>query len=160
MSEPLLTTTYASGHVSDRDDARTAHAVHAFVAAVNRGDLDDAIGQLAPGALHHGRVSNYRPEGVRLLFSMLRDVFPDLQMTIGDQQIDGHRVISRIVATGTHTGSFLGKPATGEPMVWQSVDIAEIETDAACGRIVKRYWDVWGDPALWTKIGFIPAAMC
>lgn len=161
MPESLLTATRAGAHLEDRE---VAHAVNAFVEAVNRGDLDGAVAQLAPQSLHHGRVSNYRPGGVRLLFAMLRDVFPDLQLTVVDQRVEGHRVVSRIVATGTHTGAFLGKPATGEPMVWESVDIAEIdtdfETDATYGKILKRFWDLWGDPTIWKKIGFIPAVMC
>jgi len=161
MPDSLLTATRTSERIDDRE---VAHAVNAFVDAVNHGDIDAAVAQLAPDALHHARITNYRPDGVRLLFSMLRDVFPDLKLTVVDQQVDGRRVVSRIVATGTHLGSFLGKPATGEPMVWQSVDIAEIdtdfETDATYGKILKRFWDLWGDPALWKKIGFIPAVMC
>jgi predicted ester cyclase len=142
----------------------TTRAVHEFAAAINRGDLDSAVEQLTPDALHVGRVSNYRREGVRLLFDLLLDVLPDLQLDVRSTKIDGNRVISRIVATGTHTGSFLGKPATGNPMVWESIDIAEIESEPVAelgyGRISGRVWDVWGDPELWRQIGFIPAAMC
>ena len=139
-------------------------AVLAFAAAINRGDVDGAVAQLAPDARHVGRLSNYRPEGVKLLFEMLLGVFPDLQLDVRVVKVDGNRVVSRVVATGTHTGSFLGKPATGEPMVWRSHDIAEIDPEVddelGHGRILGRVWDVWGDPELWRKIGFIPAAMC
>jgi predicted ester cyclase len=156
MSDALL-----AQRTSTRDLPR---AVHEFVAALNRGDLDGAVAQLAPDALHVGRVSNYRPEGVRLLFDLLLQVLPDLRLDIRAAKVEGNRVVSRVVATGTHTGSFLGKPATGNPMVWESLDVAEIETEAdeelGYGRITKRVWDVWGDPELWRQIGFIPAAMC
>lgn len=166
MSESLLTKLQTTGAMPSQvaDEQDVARAVHEFAAAINRGDVDAAVAQLAPDALHHGRVSNYRPEGVRVLFTMLLEVFPDLRLDIHNVKVDGNRVVSRIAATGTHAGSFLGKPATGEPMAWQSVDIAEVETEfkagASHGRIVKRFWDVWGDPELWKKIGFIPAVMC
>jgi predicted ester cyclase len=163
MSEITLT------RPSDEDGADVAldeitRPVVAFVDAVNRGDLDAAVDELAPGALHYGRISNYRPEGVRVLFGMLRTVFPDLRLDIRDLSVDGDRVTTTIVATGTHTGSFLGKPATGQPVAWQSIDVAEVgELDGADGsywKILRRFWDLWGDPSLWRDIGFVPAIMC
>jgi predicted ester cyclase len=157
MSQTLLTPT-TEAHPDSKDLARP---VVAFVEAVNRGDLDDAVDQLAPDALHHGKVSNYRPDGVRVLFGMLRTVFPDLRLHIAESRTEGQRVVSRIVATATHTGSFLGKPPTGRPIVWESIDIAEVEpSPAGEGRIARRFWDLWGDPTIWREIGFTPALMC
>lgn len=153
MSEVLLTK--PRGAVAEIDVARP---VIEFAEALNRGDVDAAVEQLAPDALHHGRVSNYRPEGVRVLFGMLRGVFPDLRLDIRDLEVEGNRVVSRVVATGTHTGSFLGKPATGRPVVWESVDIAEIDTER--GLIAGRVWNLWSDETLWRDIGFVPALMC
>jgi predicted ester cyclase len=153
-------------------DVKLTRPVNAFVDAVNRRDLDAAIDQLAADALHYGRVSNYRPDGVRLLFNVLLTVFPDLRLDVLEQRVDGQRVTSRIIATGTHTGSFLGKPATGKPVAWQSIDVAEIGkvdvaemdkfhgADTSNWKILKRFWDLWSDPSLWRDIGFIPAVMC
>jgi len=134
-----------------------AWPVEEFIAAVNRGDVEAAVGLLADDSLHHGRVSNYRPDGVGVLFRMLRQVFPDLQLDIRELEVKGDRVVSRIVGTGTHTGSFLGKPPTGRPIAWESVDVAQIGAD---GLIANRWWDLWGDPAMWREIGFTPALMC
>jgi predicted ester cyclase len=131
--------------------------VNAFFDAINEGDVDAAVAVIEPGSLHHGRVSNYRPDGVRVLFNMLREVFPDLKLDVREQRVEGPRVVSRIVATATHTGSFLGKPPTGRPLVWESTDIAEVGEDDT---VVNRWWDIWGDPALWREIGFTPALMC
>jgi predicted ester cyclase len=140
-----------------RSGADVAEPVNAFFDAINAGDTAAALALLDPSCLHHGRVSNYRPEGVRVLFGMLRSVFPDLELDVREQRVEGRRVVSRIVATATHTGSFLGKPPTGRPLVWQSVDIAEVGDE---GTIVNRFWDIWGDPTLWREIGFTPALMC
>lgn len=144
--------------VKDRTrEQEVAQPVNAFFEAVNTGDIEAAVALIQAGSLHHGRISNYRPDGVAVLFNMLRDVFPDLQLDVREQRIEGRRVVSRIVATATHTGSFLGKPPTGRPIAWQSVDIAEVGDD---GTIVNRFWDIWGDPSLWREIGFTPALMC
>jgi predicted ester cyclase len=113
-----------------------AQPVNAFFDAINDGNTAAAVELLDPSCLHHGRVSNYRPEGVRVLFELLRSVFPDLQLDVREQRVKGRRVVSRIVATATHTGSFLGKPATGRPLAWQSTDIAEVGDD---GTIVNRF---------------------
>jgi predicted ester cyclase len=164
-------TSTARSALSTRDVA-VARPIAEFVRAINMGDVDLAVAQLAPDALHHGTVSNYTPEGVRVLFTMLREVFPDLHLDVRQQQVQGNRVLSRIVATGTHTGSYLGKPATGQPVAWESVDIAEVEAHGSVEvdnggelesdyyRVLKRFWDLWSDPELFKRIGFIPGIMC
>lgn len=137
---------------------RAARPVLAFAEAINRGDIDGAVGHLAPDALHHGRVSNYRPGGVRVLFGMLLEVFPDLFFEARDVRVEGNRVVTRFAATGTHTGSFLGREPTMEAIAWESIDIAEVDPEA--GLILERHWDLWSDPDLWKRIGFVPAVMC
>jgi predicted ester cyclase len=166
MPEVLLTKSDAGEvHLTGTSaDVDVARPVVEFVSAVNRGDLDAAIAQLAPDALHHGRVANYRPEGVRVLFTMLREVLPDLRLDIRELKVEGNRVITRIVASGTHTGSYLGKPPTGRPVVWESTDIAELgyhkEAEIDHWKVLKRFWDVWNDPQLWKELGVIPGIMC
>lgn len=175
MSDVLVSTTRGAEGIPapGTREALVARPVIAFLDAVNRGDLDDAVAQLAPGALHHGRISNYRPEGVRVLFGMVRTVFPDLRLDIAEMKVAGDRVVTRVVGTGTHSGSYLGKAPTGRLVVWESVDIAHVEirdasevetefvTDAGpWSQILKRYWDLWNDPKLWKDIGFTPAIMC
>jgi predicted ester cyclase len=157
MSEVLLTKSETGKLTSHSDITRP---VVEFLEAINRGDVDAAVERLAPDALHHGRISNYHPEGVRVLFGLLRTVFPDVRFDIREMRIDGNRVITRIVATGTHTGSYLGKPPTGRPVVWESIDISEVDDSGPAPRIIRRHWDLWGDPALWEEIGFTPAMMC
>lgn len=164
--------------VVDEYDAELRRPIVAFVDAVNRGDMDGALAQLAPDHLQHGRISSYRPEGVRTLFLTLRTVLPDLQLDIREMHVRGNQVVSRIVSTGVHTGSYLGKPPTGRPVAWESTDIADVsrgpvdsadlqelgirirENDYRGMRISRRSWDVFSDDSLWREIGFIPAIMC
>lgn len=175
MTDVLVSTTGKDNGIPapGTREALVARPVIEFLDAVNRGDLDAAVAQLAPGALHHGRISNYRPEGVRVLFGMVRTVFPDLRLDIGEMKVTGNRVVTRVIGTGTHAGSYLGKAPTGRLVVWESVDIAEVEVRNAAevethfeadaspwSKILKRFWDLWNDPKLWKDIGFIPAIMC
>lgn len=168
MTNDLLPSTQTA--VSDDELTRP---VFAFLDAVNRGDLDAAVAQLTPDALHHGRISNYRAEGVKVLFNMMHEVFPDLRFAIEDIRVEGSRVISRVVGTGTHTGTYLGKPPTGKVVVFESVDIAiiapvdvvEVETEFEADanpfrRIGERFWDLVNDPELWESLGFVPGIMC
>jgi predicted ester cyclase len=48
--------------------------------------------------------------------------FPDLHQTIEESVADGNAVALSFRATGTHTGDFMGMPATGKP-----IDVAGIE---------------------------------
>jgi predicted ester cyclase len=160
--------------VGGSGDPRLAGPVLGFLDAINRGDLDRALGWLTPDALHQGRVSNYTPEGVRVLFGMVREAFPDVRFDVRDIRVEGRRVITRIAATGTHTGTVFGREPTGRPVAWQSVDIAEIVDSAQvveveragdadvthAFRVFRRQWDLWNDPEMWKEIGFIPAIMC
>ncbi|GAA4872614.1 ester cyclase [Saccharopolyspora cebuensis] len=142
---------------SPPETADRAAPANAFYVAINRGDLDAAIDLMAPEAVHRTAISDYRAPGVRVLFSTLREVLPDLEIQVVDQRSNGNRIISTVVFTGTHEGSYLGKPATGRPVAWRSTDIIEIDP---YGRIGERDWDVFGDPSLWKQLGFIPAIMC
>lgn len=110
-------------------DAAVVRPVVEFVRAVNDGDLDTAVAQLAPGAVHRARACDYTPDRVRMVFTMLRQVFPDLHLEIRKQEVRGNRVVSHVTATGSHLGSYLGRPPTGETVVWQSVDVAEVGPD-------------------------------
>ena len=138
--------------------------VRAFIDAVNAGDMTAAVDQLSADAVHHGQIASYRPEGVKVLFNMLRAVLPDMRMEIREIRVDGDRVTTKVVGTGSHTGAFLGRAPSGRPIVWQMVDIATVRSDPAQagGRpvITERYWDVFADPYAWQEIGVIPAIMC
>lgn len=154
MSQTLLTI--------DRPNAEDAArgAVVGFIDAVNAGDLDHAMRFLTEDSVQHGRIADYHPAGVKVVFTLLRNVLPDLHLELRDQRVDGDRVISRIVGTGTHTGSYLGRQATNRPIVWESVDIARVVTVGTSTVIAERFWDVYSDARAWQEIGFIPGIMC
>jgi len=57
--------------------------------------------------------------GLQDVIRAMRVGFPDIVFSIQEQILDKDKVASRFEWTGTHTGEFLGIPATGRPVrVW------------------------------------------
>lgn len=89
--------------------------VQRFYAAVDQGDVS-TVGELfAPEWVN---VDPSLPplqglEGARALVSMFTASFPDFTSRIELMAAEGDRVAVRAVHTGTHSGPFLGVPATG-----------------------------------------------
>lgn len=52
--------------------------------------------------------------------------FPDVQLAIDDLIAEGDKVVARLSVKGTNTGSFAGKPATGNKIKFQSIRIYRI----------------------------------
>lgn len=63
----------------------------------------------------------------------------------------GDIVASRVTLHGTHTGAFLGIPATGKRLTWVSSDWVRFE-----GGKVAEHWSVDDNLALMQSIGVIP----
>jgi predicted ester cyclase len=142
-----------------------ARPVVEFVRAVNASDLGAAVAQLAPDAVHRTSSASYPPQAVRAMLGRLRAVFPDLSIEIRDQRLAGNIVVSQLVATGTHRGSFLGRPASGERVSWESVDVAEVgpldvgrptAAGASRYRVLARRWSLWNAPELFGRLGSVP----
>ena len=61
-------------------------------------------------------------EGLKEVLRGMRAAFPDMHWHIEEQLSDAERVLTRFEWTGTHSGEFLGVPATGRPVrVWGMV---------------------------------------
>jgi steroid delta-isomerase-like uncharacterized protein len=61
-------------------------------------------------------------EGLKNVLRGLRAAFPDMHWTVQEQITEGDKVLSRFEWTGTHRGTFLGVPATDQPVtVWGMV---------------------------------------
>ncbi len=70
-----------------------------------RGDFAKAEQFYSPAFRDHvNSLEFYGLEGVRQSVGMYRAVFPDLEIQVDDQVVDGDRVASRWTASGTHRG--------------------------------------------------------
>jgi predicted ester cyclase len=88
------------------------------------------------------------PEGANAVLRWLRGAFNDLSYEVQDAFGDGDRVAMRVTTRGTHTGEFMGKPATGRHFEIGSIHIYRIEN----GRVAE-HWAKRDDVALAHQIG-------
>jgi steroid delta-isomerase-like uncharacterized protein len=76
-------------------------------------------------------------EGAKAAHRIMLAGFPDYQTIIDDLIAEADKVAVRITMSGTHTGSFMGIPATGKHVSFTGMYIARIVD----GKIVEH----WGE---------------
>lgn len=92
--------------------------VQAWADAISRGDLDGALVNLAPDFVGHFSSMPEAVQGAQAFKGMyeyfIKPAFPDQRISIEREvSTDGDRIALQISWTATHTGPFLGVPATG-----------------------------------------------
>ena len=73
------------------------------------------------------------PELLKEVFDRLLAAFPDLRVTADNVIAEGDQVASSNTVTGTHLGSYMGRPATGVFVTYHEMFVVRI----AAGRIVE-----------------------
>ena len=95
-------------------------------------DVDAAIDKyMAEDFVEHEEVpgmDNTR-DTPRRLFKMMQAAFTDFHVDVHDVLQDGDKVVARISFVGTHTGEFMGVPASGNPVNFDAVDIVQMRGD-------------------------------
>lgn len=79
------------------------------------------------------------------------DAFPDLHISCDEVIAQGDKVAKRFTATATHTGPFLGLPASGRPISIRGMYMYRIRD----GRICEQ-WRVADMLGLMQQVGAIP----
>ena len=90
-------------------------------------------------------------DGLKTFAAMLGTAFSDATITIDDQISEGDRVVTRWSSTSTHSGDFMGIPATGNQVNVRGIDISRF----AGGKVVEG-WSEADMMGLMTQIGAIP----
>lgn len=91
-------------------------------------------------------------EGMVQMLPAFRTAFSDMQVTVGEMIAEGNKVAYRLTGTGTHTGEFMGIPATGKRITFTETHIDQI----ANGKIVRHDGD-WDQLGMLQQLGVIPA---
>ncbi len=89
-------------------------------------------------------------QGLTTFLDMRRQAFPDFKYTIEDVLAEGDKVFGRLTMHGTHSGAFLGNPASGAQVEMKVMTLIRIED----GKVIEH----WGRPdmiALLRQIGAI-----
>lgn len=106
----------------------------------NSGAMDDLESVYAADFVAHFPASSEIPErrglaGVRLGIDRIRTAFPDWHEEVRDLIVEGDRVATRYVSTGTHRGPFWSIAPTGRRVEVQEMSIYRIEN----GRIAEQW---------------------
>jgi C-1 hydroxylase len=125
--------------------------VRRFIEAYNNRKLeylnliDDYV---APDYVDHS--NNVNREGLKQLFKMGLNAFPDWHESIEDIIAEGDKVWVRLTYTGTHKGEFMGLPPTGKKIISKAVDIYRIVD----GKLAE-YWNVTDNVSIFKQVGAI-----
>jgi len=90
------------------------------------------------------------PKGLLYASQTFRSAVPDLHCTIEDLLVSGDKITTRLTFTGTHTGQFMGHPATGKTVRFLAIDILRIRG----GRIVED-WHLEDNLTLLEQLGIV-----
>ena len=89
--------------------------------------------------------------GARKLYHALRAAFPDFHAIIHWQTADGDVVTTFKTYHGTHKGPFLGIPATGRKIQFETVDAMRVQN----GKITE-HWGVANLFSVMQQLGALP----
>ena len=99
---------------------------------------------------HNAFVADGR-EANRQFWAAFFRALPDVRATMEDLVFSGDRVVGRFVYRGTHTGEFMGIPASGNPVEMRSIDIWRVED----GMFVE-HWDELNLLEMFQQMGALP----
>jgi predicted ester cyclase len=139
------------------DTLKTSDTValgHLFADILNTRDLDRFAAMIAPEYVNHNPYAEQGLAGVKGVFAAILAGVPDLVVTAEDvfASADGNKVVGRYRYEGTHTGSFMGFPPTGNRFAMRSIDIWRVE-----GGLCVEHWDELNTLDFFTQVGAVPA---
>ena len=122
--------------------------VRKWIDVYNTHNLDSFDEFIAPNYIDH--TNKVDRVGLRQLFIMAFNAFPDWHETIEDIIAEGDKVWIYVNYSGTHTGEFMGVAPTGKKVTAKGVDIYRIVN----GKLAE-YSNVTDNMHFNTQIGLI-----
>ena len=122
----------------------TRHQMKALIEQLhviwNTGDLTAIPDVYAPDVVVHWSKSAKAPdshghEGVKAVIQETRAAFPDWYENVVDMVIEGDRVVTRYVSTGTHMADYQGMKPTGGQVEIDEISIFRIEA----GKVAEQW---------------------
>ena len=122
---------------------------------LNAGDLDGFAELLSDDFVEHEATPGLEPTkgGVVQFFAMYRAGFPDLRFEPQKFFSNGDTVAVYFRSTGTHSGEFMGMPATGKSIDVHGVDIVRFDDDG----VGREHWGVFDAMGMMQQLGVIPS---
>jgi len=127
-----------------------------YAAIASGGDVDAAVDKyIAEDFIEHEEIpgmGNTR-DTPRQLFTMMHAAFTDFHVDVHDVLQEGDKVVARVSFVGTHTGEFMGVPASGKPVDINVIDILQFR-----GGQCAAHWGVMDMAGALAQMGAGPHA--
>ena len=103
----------------------------------NKRNLSIVDELVAVDFLDHNSSAGLAPgiDGFKQGLAIAIATFPDIHLTIEDLIAEGDKVVSHLIARGTHKGEIMGIPPTGKQVAFTCIDIVRIDS----GKIMERW---------------------
>ena len=112
--------------------------------------IDEIIGA---SYINHDMPGTERgPAGFKKLVQSFTDGFADMHIHLSEVIAEGDIVVTRGEWTGTHTGDFMGMPATGKKIKIKYIDMWRMENEKAV-----ENWVQMDMSSLMQQLGMMPA---
>jgi steroid delta-isomerase-like uncharacterized protein len=120
--------------------------------AVNSQNYDAMAAAMADDVVEHEELPGLEPnkDGVMQFFKGCHAAIQGFKINVEDVMAEGDKVTVRGVVTGTHTGEFMGIPASGNALSVGLADYFRIE-----GGQVKEHWGVMDGGAMLMQMGVV-----
>ncbi len=121
---------------------------------INDRNLDEAFELYDLDYIYHGPGGQELRgrDGIRGLWEAFITAFPDLTASVDEAIAEGNSVALRWAVKGTHTGEFLGIPASNKPITLPITEVFRVENG-----ILVEAWDQYDRLHLMEQIGAGPA---
>ena len=126
-----------------------------FDEGCSQGNVDLADELYSPEYITHAVGPQFAPtlEGLKMFIRALRQGLPDLRCPMEEVVAEGERVAGRFSLRGTHTGTLLAIPATGQHV---NVGVMVIARFDERGKWVED-WASWDQLGMLQQLGVIPS---
>jgi steroid delta-isomerase-like uncharacterized protein len=114
----------------------------------NGRSLDGLDDVLSDKYVRNGALRHMTRAGLKTMIAEVRAAFPDHRSVIEDIFAAGEKVACRWTSSGTHSGEFMGVPATGRVVSTNGITISRI----VHGQIAEQ-WTAWETPDLLRGLG-------
>ena len=90
-------------------------------------------------------------EGLMQVFAAWGAAFPDALVRVEDMVAEGDKVVKRWTYHATHTGEFMGIPATGKKVIMHAATIYRLSG----GKVAECWWN-YDSMGMMQQLGVIP----
>ena len=90
-------------------------------------------------------------EGIKQFFRMFRSAFPDLHCQVDELIAADDKIVAQVTITGTHQGTFMNMPPTGNKISYKAIDIFRLIN----GKVVE-HWGIGDNAKMMQQLAVVP----